>query len=101
MEYNTYEQMTVSLLKNLAREGGKRDALGLINLSLLKKLREPTLPREPTRKEPREKARDLKIRRYSKLNKNELMEQLENPRPLEYTRVQLRQLARERVYGIL
>ena len=32
MERNNYVQMTVSTLKNLAT-GGKRDTLGLINLS--------------------------------------------------------------------
>ena len=36
------------------------------------------------------------IRGYSKLNRAELIEQLKNPRPLEYTRAQLRQMARER-----
>ena len=32
MERNNYEQMTVSLLKNLAREREKRVTLGLIKL---------------------------------------------------------------------
>ena len=63
---------------------------------LIKKLREPTPPREPNRRELRERTRELKIRRYSKLNKAELIEQLENPSPQEYTRAQLEQMARER-----
>ena len=58
MEYNNYEQIIVSTLKNLARERG--------------------------------------LRGYSRLRKAELIEQLRNPTPLEYTRAQLIQLARER-----
>ena len=33
MEYNNYEQMIVSTLKNLAREGVYEDTLGLEKLS--------------------------------------------------------------------
>ena len=58
MEYNNYEQMTVSSLKNLARERS--------------------------------------IQGYSQLNRADLIEQLKNPPPPEYTTAQLRQLARER-----
>ena len=32
MEHNNYERMTVSTLKNLARERGKRVTLGLLML---------------------------------------------------------------------
>ena len=96
MERNNYEKMTVSTLKNLARERGKTRYSRLNKSGLIQKLREPTPPREPTRKELREEARDLKICRYSKLNKVELIEQLKKTRPPEYTRAQLRQLARER-----
>ena len=32
MEHNNYEQMTAPVLKNLARERGKRVTLGLIKL---------------------------------------------------------------------
>ena len=85
MERNNYEQMTVSVLKNLARGRGKTRYCRLNKSWLIQKLREPTPPREPTRKELREKAKNLKIRGYSKLNKDELIKQLENPRPLEYT----------------
>ena len=41
-------------------------------------------------------ARERGLRGYSRLRKAELIEQLRNPPPLEYTRVQLIQLARER-----
>ena len=96
MERNNYEQMTVSSLKNLPRERGKTRYSRLNKSELIKKLREPTSPREPTREELREWFKRLKVRGYSKLNKAELMKQLENPRPLEYTTALLRQQARER-----
>ena len=41
-------------------------------------------------------ARERGLRGYSRLRKSELTEQIKNPPPLEYTRTQLRQLARER-----
>ena len=41
-------------------------------------------------------ARETGLRGYSTLRKAELIEQLRNPPPLEYTRAQLIQLARER-----
>ena len=41
-------------------------------------------------------ARERGLRGYSRLRKAELIEQLRNPPPLEYTRAQLIQLARER-----
>ena len=49
MEYNNYEKMTVSSLKNLARERGLREYSRLNRSELIKKLREPTPPTEPTR----------------------------------------------------
>ena len=96
MERNNYEQMTVSVLKNLAREMGKTHHSRLNKAGLIKKLKEQIPPRKPTREELREKGKKLKIRGYSKVNKAELIEQLKNPRPLEYTRAQLEQMARER-----
>ena len=41
MEYNNYEQMTVSSLKNLARKRGLRGYSRLNKSELIKKLREP------------------------------------------------------------
>ena len=40
--------------------------------------------------------RERGLRGYSRLRKAELIEQLRNPTPLEYTKAQLIQLARER-----
>ena len=65
MERNNYKQMTVSVLKNLARERGKTRYSRLNKAGLTKKLSEPTPPRQPTREELREKAKKLKIRGYS------------------------------------
>ena len=98
MERNNFEQIAVPVLKNLARERerGITRYSRLNKAELIQKLRKPTPPSEPTRRELGEKAKELKIRGYSKLNKAELIEQLKNPPPLEYTRAQLRQMARER-----
>ena len=41
-------------------------------------------------------ARERGLRRYSRLRKSELIEQIKTPPPPEYTRTQLRHLARER-----
>ena len=41
-------------------------------------------------------ARERGLRGYYKLKKSELIEQIRNPPPLEYTSAQLRQLARKR-----
>ena len=49
-----YEQMIVSTLKNLARERGLRGYSRLRKSELIRKLREPTPPREPTREELRQ-----------------------------------------------
>ena len=98
MERNNYEQMTVSVLKQLARTRGKTRHCRLNKAGLNKNLSEPTPPRKPTREDLRGK---LNIRGYSKLNKAELIVQLKHPRPLEYTRAQLGQLARERYTEIL
>ena len=45
---NNYEQLTVSELKNLARERGKRRYSRLNKAGLIKRFREPTPPIEPT-----------------------------------------------------
>ena len=42
------------------------------------------------------KARERGLREFSRLRRAELIEHIRNPPPLEYTRAQLIQLARER-----
>ena len=67
MERNNYEQMTVSVLKNIARQMGKTRYSRFYKAGLIKKPREPTPPRKPTRKQLREKAKKLQIRGYLSL----------------------------------
>ena len=50
--------MTVTSLKNLARERGKMRYAKLNKSELIKKLGEPTSPREPTREELRLQAKE-------------------------------------------
>ena len=71
MDNNNYEQMTVLALKNLARERGKTRYSRLNKSELIRKLREPTPPREPTREELRQLARERErgLRGYLRLNK--------------------------------
>ena len=69
MEHNNYGQITVSSLKNLARERGIMRYSRLNKSEFIKKLREPTPPREPTREELRQLARERGLRGYSRLNK--------------------------------
>ena len=68
-----YEQMIVSTLKNLARERGLRGYSRLRKSELIRKLREPTTPREPTREELRQLARERGLRGYSRLRKSQLL----------------------------
>ena len=49
MEHNNYDQMIIPTLKNLARERGLRGYSRLRKSELIRKLREPTPPREHTR----------------------------------------------------
>ena len=82
MEYSNYEQMTVSSLKNLARERGLREYSRLNRSELIKKLRESIPPIEPTREElrqlarERERERERGLRGFSRLNKTELLQRL-------------------------
>ena len=75
-----YEQMIVSTLKNLARERGLRGYSRLNKSELIRKLREPTPPREPTREELRQLARERGLRGYSRLRKSQLLQRLRAPR---------------------
>ena len=61
MEHNNYGQITVSSLKNLARERGIMRNSRLNKSEFIKKLREPTPPREPTREELRQLARENEV----------------------------------------
>ena len=79
MDNNNYEQMTVLALKNLARERGKTRYSRLNKSELIKKLRKPTPPTEPTREELRQLARERGIRGYSRLNKADLLQRLRAP----------------------
>ena len=72
--------MIVSTLKNLAREGGLRGYSRLRKSELIRKLREPTPPREPTREELEQLARERGLRGYSRLRKSQLLQRLRAPR---------------------
>ena len=79
MEYNNYEQMTVLLLKNLARERGLRGFSRLNKAELIKQLRNPP-PLEYTRAQLIQLARERGLRGYYRLNKTELLQRLRAPR---------------------
>ena len=76
MEHNNYEQMIVSTLKNLARERGLRGYSRLKKSALIRKLREPTPPRDHTRAQLIQFARERGLRGYSRLKKAELLQRL-------------------------
>ena len=69
MENNNYEQTTVSTLKNLARERSLRGYSRLNKSELIRRHREPTAPRKPTRKELIQLARERErsLRGYPRL----------------------------------
>ena len=79
MEYNNFEQMTVLLLKILARERGLRGFSRLNKAELIKQLRNPP-PLEYTRAQLIQLARERGLRGYSRLNKTELLQKLIAPR---------------------
>ena len=54
-------KMTVSTLKNLARERGLRGYSRLRKSELITRHREPTAPKEPTRKELIQLAREREV----------------------------------------
>ena len=79
MENNNYEHMRVSTLKNLAREKGLRGYSRLRKSELIRRLREPTAPREPIRKELIALATERGLGGYSRLRKSELIRRLREP----------------------
>ena len=78
MENNNYEQMTISSLKNLARERGLRRYSRLNKSGLIKQLRNPP-PLEYTRAQLRQLARERGLWGYSRLRKSELLQRLRAP----------------------
>ena len=78
MENNNYEQMTVSMLKNLARERGLCRYYKLKKSELIEQLRNPP-PLEYTRAQLRQLARDRGVRGYYRLNRAELLQRLRGP----------------------
>ena len=75
-----YEQMIIPTLKNLARERGLRGYSRLRKSELIRKLREPTPPREHTRAQLIQLARERGLRGYSRLRKSQLLQRLRAPR---------------------
>ena len=79
MENNNYEQMIIPTLKNLARERGLRGYSRLNKSEFIRKLREPTPPREHTRAQLIQLAREKGLRGYSRLRKSQLLQRLRVP----------------------
>ena len=76
-----YEQMIVSTLKKSSeRERGLRRYSRLRKSELIRKLREPTPPRAPTRDELKQLARERGLHGYSRLRKSQLLQRLRAPR---------------------
>ena len=71
-----YEQMSIPVLKNLAREKGLRGYSRLKKSELIQKLREPILLRDFSRTQLKQLARERGLRRYSRLKKSELIQRL-------------------------
>ena len=79
MENKNYEQMIIPTLKNLARERGLRGYSRLNKSELIRKLREPTPPREHSRAQLIQLAREKGLRGYSRLRKSQLLQRLRVP----------------------
>ena len=79
MENNNYEQMIIPTLKNLSRERGLRGYSRLRKSELIRKLREPTQPRDHTRAQLIQLARERGLRGYSRLRKSQLLQRLRAP----------------------
>ena len=71
-----YDRMKIPTLKNLARERGLRGYSRLKKSELIRKLREPTPPREHTRAQLIQLARKRGLTRYHSLKKAELIQRL-------------------------
>ena len=71
-----YEQMSIPILKNIAREKGLRGYSRLKKSALIKKLREPITLRDLSRTLLKQLARERGLRRYSRLKKSELIQRL-------------------------
>ena len=71
-----YERMIIPTLKNIAREKGLRGYSRLKKSELIKKLREPMLPRDLTRTQLIQLARERGLTRYHRLRKSELIKRL-------------------------
>ena len=79
MANNNYEQMIIPTLKNLAKERGLRGYSRLRKSELIRKLREPTPPRDHTRAQLIQLARERGLRGYSWLRKSQLLQRLTAP----------------------
>ena len=73
-----YKQMSIPILKNLAREKGLREYSRLKKSELIKKLREPITLRDFSRTQLKQLAREKGLRRYSRLKKSDLIQDLVN-----------------------
>ena len=75
MEHKNFERMTVSALKNLARERGIHRYSKLNRAELIDQLKNPS-PLEYTRDQLRQMARERGLQGYYNLPKNELPQRL-------------------------
>ena len=71
-----YEQMSIPILKNLAREKCLRRYSRLKKSELIQKLREPIMLRDFSKTQLKQLARERGLRKYSRLKKSELIQRL-------------------------